>query len=174
MLTLSPQATSPLSLLSHSGFKKPTSHRALLARIPTKGQTPWQLADSHPIPPVGPDQVLIRTLYVGLNPFDWQAVEYRFGIGHEAKAMGRDGAGVVVEMGSAVKRFKVGDRVSNLNVAQFDGILIRRTPYRSGSVQTLVVPVPVHSKSIRYTPLPKSGILHRTYRTNKRLRSVLD
>ncbi len=116
-LTVGPQVSAPLSVLSYSGYNKPISHRALLARIPAKGQPAWQVAHSHPIPTIGPDQVLIKTSYVGLNPFDWQAVEYRFGIGHEAKAMGRDGAGVVVEMGNAVKRFNIGDRVSNLECA---------------------------------------------------------
>ncbi|WWD18872.1 hypothetical protein CI109_103327 [Kwoniella shandongensis] len=90
------------------------SHRALLARIPPTGQSAWQLAHARPIPTVKdlePNQVLIETSYVALNPFDWQGVAFKYGIGEEAKVMGRDGAGVVVGLGEKVTRFKLGDRV---------------------------------------------------------------
>ncbi|WWD00982.1 hypothetical protein V866_007920 [Kwoniella sp. B9012] len=87
------------------------SHRALLARIPPKGQSPWQLSHSHSIPALKEHEVLIKTSYVALNPFDWQGVAFKYGIGEEAKVMGRDGAGEIVGVGIAVKRFKLGDRV---------------------------------------------------------------
>ncbi|WVQ69670.1 uncharacterized protein L199_007890 [Kwoniella botswanensis] len=87
------------------------SHRALLARIPPKGQSPWQLSHSHSIPALKEHEVLIKTSYVALNPFDWQGVAFKYGIGEEAKVMGRDGAGEIVGVGEAVKRFKLGDRV---------------------------------------------------------------
>ncbi|WRT67523.1 uncharacterized protein IL334_004495 [Kwoniella shivajii] len=88
-----------------------TPHRALLARIPTDGQSAWQLSHSHSLPTLSEDQVLIRTSYVALNPFDWQGVEFKYGIGEKAKVMGRDGAGDIVAIGRKVERFKLGDRV---------------------------------------------------------------
>ncbi|KAK6903343.1 hypothetical protein I203_108608 [Kwoniella mangroviensis CBS 8507] len=87
------------------------SHRALLARIPPKGQSPWQLSHSHSIPALKEHEVLIKTSYVALNPFDWQGVAFKYGIGEEAKVMGRDGAGEIVGVGEAVERFKIRDRV---------------------------------------------------------------
>ena len=88
-------------------------HRALLARLPAPGEkTAWQLVHAHPVPSLKHDQVRIRTTYVALNPYDWQGVEFKFGIGEEAKVMGRDGAGIVVDVGAGVTDFQIGDRVS--------------------------------------------------------------
>ncbi|WVW82662.1 hypothetical protein I302_104673 [Kwoniella bestiolae CBS 10118] len=95
----------------HHTHPRRSVHRALLARIPPKGQSPWQLSHSHSLPTLGDHQVLIKTSYVALNPFDWQGVASKYGIGEEAKVMGRDGAGEIVGVGSEVKVFKPGDRV---------------------------------------------------------------
>jgi NADPH:quinone reductase-like Zn-dependent oxidoreductase len=89
---------------------QPAFHRALLAQVAPPGQSAWRLQD-HKEHILLPGQVRIKTTFVGLNPYDWQGVEFRFAIGEEPRVMGRDGAGVVVEVGSAVKRFKAGDRV---------------------------------------------------------------
>ncbi|WWC69068.1 uncharacterized protein I206_103004 [Kwoniella pini CBS 10737] len=86
-------------------------HRALLARIPPKGQSAWQLSNSHTLPAYEDHQILIKTSYVALNPFDWQGVAFKYAIGEEAKVMGRDGAGEIVGLGKAVKNFQLGDRV---------------------------------------------------------------
>ncbi|OCF31040.1 hypothetical protein I316_07311 [Kwoniella heveanensis BCC8398] len=92
--------------------RKRSVHRALTAKIPAeKGQSAWELSHSRPHPNLGDNQVLIETSYVALNPFDWQGVAFKYGIGEEAKVMGRDGAGVIVDVGKEVKRFKQGDRV---------------------------------------------------------------
>lgn len=91
---------------------------ALLASLPVADPeteakpSAWELRDNHPVPTPGEGKVLVRNLYVGLNPFDWQGVDYKFGIGKEAKVMGRDGSGKVVQVGEGVDRFKAGDRVS--------------------------------------------------------------
>ncbi|WVQ99126.1 hypothetical protein IAU59_006258 [Kwoniella sp. CBS 9459] len=92
--------------------RKRSVHRALTAKIPVEqDQSAWELAHSRPHPTLGDNQVLIETSYVALNPFDWQGVAFKYGIGQEAKVMGRDGAGVIVDVGKKVKRFKLGDRV---------------------------------------------------------------
>ncbi|ORY25469.1 hypothetical protein BCR39DRAFT_544241 [Naematelia encephala] len=90
---------------------KRSHHRALLARIPLQGQSAWHVDHARPVAALGEDQVLVETTYVALNPFDWQGVAFKYGIGQEARVMGRDGAGVIVGVGDKVKRFQVGDRV---------------------------------------------------------------
>ena len=100
-----------------SGLK--SHHRALLAKIPDPGQSAWELSHLHPIPRLTAGQVLIKTTHVALNPFDWQGVAFKYGIGPEARVMGRDGVGRVVEVGSGVQRFKVGDRVSRCQVIEY-------------------------------------------------------
>jgi NADPH:quinone reductase-like Zn-dependent oxidoreductase len=72
------------------------------------------------VPTLGEGQVLIKTSHVGLNPFDWQCLEYGLGVGPEGKVMGRDGAGVVVGTGIGVHRFSVGDRVSRMGRRRAD------------------------------------------------------
>ncbi|WVF71762.1 hypothetical protein IAT40_006570 [Kwoniella sp. CBS 6097] len=92
--------------------RKRSVHRALTAKIPVeKGESAWELSHSRPHPTLGDNQVLIETSYVALNPFDWQGVAFKYGIGEEAKVMGRDGAGVISDVGKEVTRFKLGDRV---------------------------------------------------------------
>jgi len=90
----------------------PIAQRAVLARLAEPGQETWQFTAAHPVPSPWVNQVLIRTTHIGLNPFDWQSVAYKFGITNDPKVIGRDGAGVVVQVGTHVTRFKEGDRVS--------------------------------------------------------------
>lgn len=91
----------------------PATQPALLAALPSGEGSAWSLREEHPVSKPGEGEVLVRTNYVGLNPFDWQAVDYKFGVGKEPKVVGRDGSGVVVQVGDGVDRFKVGDRVSS-------------------------------------------------------------
>jgi NADPH:quinone reductase-like Zn-dependent oxidoreductase len=89
-----------------------STQKALLTRLPDSGASAWSYESDHPVPVPTATQVLVKTSHAGLNPFDWQAVSYRFGISKVARVMGRDGAGIVVKVGSDVKDFKQGDRVS--------------------------------------------------------------
>ena len=67
-----------------------------------------------PTPQIADDEVLIRVQVAGINPADWKDRE-----GHTAAffaidfpyVIGFDAAGVIVETGSAVQGFAVGDRV---------------------------------------------------------------
>ncbi|MEU2349719.1 zinc-binding alcohol dehydrogenase family protein [Modestobacter sp. NPDC049651] len=66
----------------------------------------------HPVP--GPDQLLVRNAAIAVNPVDWVIqvagpFAYRW-LSYPA-VLGSDVAGEVVAVGSAVTRFRVGDRV---------------------------------------------------------------
>ncbi len=67
-----------------------------------------------PYPAPGPDQLVVRNNAVAVNPLDWLiqvagSVVYRWL--HYPAVLGSDVAGEVVEVGDAVTRFRVGDRV---------------------------------------------------------------
>lgn len=148
-----------------------SQHRALLALIAPHGQPVWQLAHSRPCPNLQPGHVVIRTTHVALNPFDWQAVTYKFGVDSEAKVMGRDGAGVVVGVGKNVTRFQPGDRVRTIG-SDVDLPRFRLIFTRCGSARIPPILMPALSKSILFTQPPMSHILHQTYATRKQLRSA--
>lgn len=99
----------------------PRSRRALLTSRKADGTATWTVVHSRPFPTIGKTQVLVRNVAVGLNPFDWQSVQYGFGVGVDPKAMGRDGAGDVIAVGSEVREIRVGDRVCLLivNIVKF-------------------------------------------------------
>jgi NADPH:quinone reductase-like Zn-dependent oxidoreductase len=80
--------------------------------IPGFGVEP-ELADL-PVPSPGPDEILVRVHAAGMNPFDWKVVDgaLKGVVDHPFPVvMGSDGAGVVEAVGTAVERFRPGDRV---------------------------------------------------------------
>ncbi|EOD43352.1 putative zinc-binding dehydrogenase family protein [Neofusicoccum parvum UCRNP2] len=87
----------------------PSQQSAIVAvsRIPGRN-----LAVSHaaPLPALEPDQVLVKTAAVALNPCDWKMPDNFPSVG---AVDGSDFAGTVVALGSAVDRpdLSVGDRV---------------------------------------------------------------
>ena len=63
-----------------------------------------------PIPKVPDDYLLVRTVMIALNPTDWTTLDAP---GAAGTIVGCDFAGVVEEVGSAVRRdFKKGDRIA--------------------------------------------------------------
>jgi hypothetical protein len=58
-----------------------------------------------------PDEIIIQTKAVGLNPIDWKAVDYNFCMPSFPWINGRELAGTIVQIGSNVKDFRVGDDV---------------------------------------------------------------
>ncbi|KAH7532516.1 hypothetical protein FEM48_Zijuj04G0028500 [Ziziphus jujuba var. spinosa] len=69
--------------------------------------------ESFPVPEVKEDEVLIKVVAAALNPIDYKKI---FGLFKEhnpppPNVPGHDVAGVVVKVGSQVKKFKVGDEV---------------------------------------------------------------
>lgn len=72
----------------------------------------YGIANDIPYPSIDtPDEVIIRTQAVGLNPIDWKSVDYNFCMPSFPWIGGREVAGVVEEVGANVKNVKVGDRV---------------------------------------------------------------
>lgn len=73
----------------------------------------------------GPDEVLIRNKVIGLNPIDWKAVRYGFGVYSFPWINGRESAGVVESVGEDVSRVQPGDEV-----------IVTSTSYRDNRTST--------------------------------------
>jgi NADPH:quinone reductase-like Zn-dependent oxidoreductase len=70
-----------------------------------------------PEPKTGAGQIKVAVAGASINPIDWKLREgaKRPGVNLELPAiLGRDAAGDVVEVGAAITRFRVGDRVAGL------------------------------------------------------------
>ncbi|KAI0707802.1 GroES-like protein [Earliella scabrosa] len=63
----------------------------------------------HPVPPVGDNDVLIKTASVAQNPTDWKHVDF---VGAPGSILGCDFSGHVVKVGKNVSTPKVGDHVA--------------------------------------------------------------
>ena len=82
-----------------------STQKAVVITIPKKAE----LVKNRPLPALRDDYIFVKTEAVALNPTDWKYVTYNSLPGC---LIGCDYAGVVVEVGKAVKRpFKKGDRV---------------------------------------------------------------
>ncbi|KAH8704801.1 chaperonin 10-like protein [Talaromyces proteolyticus] len=119
------------------------------AWIPAKKVVPFKIS-SAPYTRPGPGQIVIKNGAVGINPFDW-ILQYQASLlaSHLTYPMilGIDVAGTVVEVGSGVTRFKVGDRVAGSAVSAdksvnsaAEGAFQLYTVLR----QHMVAPVPDH------------------------------
>jgi 2-desacetyl-2-hydroxyethyl bacteriochlorophyllide A dehydrogenase len=67
-----------------------------------------------PTPSISSDQVLIKIYAAGINPLDWKIRQgdLKFILGSEfPMVLGNDASGVIVEVGSAIQNFKIGDEV---------------------------------------------------------------
>ncbi|MFC4022174.1 NADP-dependent oxidoreductase [Micromonospora sp. GCM10011542] len=95
-----------------------------------------------PVPPVGPDTVLVRVRAAGVNPVDWKIREgYLAGAfpSHFPLVPGWDAAGVVEAVGPAVAGFAVGDEVIGY---------VRRDDIQHGTYAELV-PAPERTLAAR-------------------------
>lgn len=62
------------------------------------------------VPKLQDDYILVKTVTIALNPTDWTTLE---AAGDDGTIVGCDYAGIVEEVGKAVKRpFKKGDRIA--------------------------------------------------------------
>lgn len=73
----------------------------------------------------GSDEVLVRNKVIGLNPIDWKAVRYGFGVYSFPWINGRESAGIVESVGQDVTRVRPGDEV-----------IVTSTSYRDNRTST--------------------------------------
>lgn len=76
------------------------------------------------VPTLRDGYMIVKTVAVALNPSDWKSLD---GEGNEGTISGLDYAGIVVEVGSKVEKFKKGDRVMG---ASFGGQYLFRKESR--------------------------------------------
>ena len=98
-------------------------HTMLAAAIDRFGGPEVLTIHALSVPPVGPREVLIAMDTAGVGPWD---LEIREGLVPQRKlrfpmVLGVDGAGVVMAVGSRVRRFKIGDWVYSYNWANPKG-----------------------------------------------------
>ena len=100
-------------------------------------QSPLHVGPSPYTPPKA-DEIVVRNRAVSMNPMDWikqVAGDFLFNWIKYPFVLGSDSAGEVVEVGSAVTRFKVGDRVLGHAV----GTDPKRNSAAEGSFQTYTI-----------------------------------
>lgn len=105
-------------------------------------QAAWQRAvgetlqlASAALPDLAPDQILVRNAAIAINPIDWILQEHAILPWLDYPAiLGSDVAGEVAAVGSAVERFKVGDRV----LGQAVGTTVNQTAQGAFQQHTVV------------------------------------
>ncbi|EGW31404.1 quinone oxidoreductase [Spathaspora passalidarum NRRL Y-27907] len=98
---------------------------------------------SHPVPEISPNEILVHNRAIGLNPIDWKGKKYGFGIYHFPWINGRESSGKVVHVGSEVKNVKAGDDV-----------IVSSTSYRDNRTSTFQEYTAIDSRLV--WKLPKS------------------
>ncbi|KAK5267880.1 hypothetical protein LTR99_009667 [Exophiala xenobiotica] len=87
----------------------PEKQSALLLHGPRQ---PYAAVQDHDIPvPMEDREVLVKNLVLGLNPIDWKAPDYNFGIPTLPYVSGRELVGQVVTVSKKKSRLKIGDTV---------------------------------------------------------------
>ncbi|KAJ5363680.1 uncharacterized protein N7496_009393 [Penicillium cataractarum] len=72
----------------------------------------YTLVNDHTIPAIlNPGEILVKVLAIGLNPIDWKAPAFNFGIPSLPWINGRDLAGLVLQVPGENSRVRVGDIV---------------------------------------------------------------
>lgn len=96
----------PVSPKSTTHAYKQSPHQALLVNQDYQ----YELSEtSHPH--LGPHEILLRTKAIGLNPIDWKTVAYKFCMPTLPWINGRECAGEIEAVGTAVEGLRIGQRV---------------------------------------------------------------
>lgn len=137
------------------------------------------IKDNVPIPTPEPHEVVIRNHAVAVNPIDWKVQDWGALVSDYPFILGTDTAGIVHSIGTAVTRFRPGDRV----LAHMDGLgnkkidnngfqlfsktneaLVAKLPENLSYAQGTVLPVALSTaaaclfqKEHLGLPFPKSG-----------------
>ncbi|KAH6616107.1 hypothetical protein B0J18DRAFT_484995 [Chaetomium sp. MPI-SDFR-AT-0129] len=92
---------------------------------------PYVLQDGYPVPALQHDrEVLVRNRAIGLNPMDWKAPDFNFGIPVLPYISGRELAGEVVDPGQS-SRFQSGDKVIVISTDYRD---LRKAAYQQYAI----------------------------------------
>ncbi|KAK4141027.1 chaperonin 10-like protein [Dichotomopilus funicola] len=92
---------------------------------------PYVLQDGYPVPASQHDrEVLVRNRAIGLNPMDWKAPDFNFGIPVLPYISGRELAGEVVDPGQS-SRFQSGDKVIVISTDYRD---LRKAAYQQYAI----------------------------------------
>ncbi|KAL7817292.1 GroES-like protein [Trichoderma gracile] len=94
----------------------------------------YRITNDYPVPRlVEDDETLIRTHTIGLNPIDWKAPDFNFGIATLPYIAGRELAGRVTQTPRRNSRLKEGDRVLAISTDYRD---LRKAAYQEYSVSS--------------------------------------
>ncbi|KAF2826643.1 GroES-like protein [Ophiobolus disseminans] len=108
----------------------PSNQSALLLHATRQ---PYEPTTDHTIPEVKHEwELLVKVQAIGLNPIDWKAPDFGFGVPVLPYVAGREFAGTVVKVGSAVaSRIQLGDLVT---VPSTDYRDLRKAAYQQYSI----------------------------------------
>ncbi|KAH8691377.1 putative oxidoreductase [Talaromyces proteolyticus] len=94
----------------------------------------YTLVSDHAVPSIlHQDEILVKITAIGLNPIDWKAPAFNFGIPSLPWVFGRDLAGTVIQTSSSNSRLKAGDLVL---VPSTDYRDIRKAAFQEYAVAT--------------------------------------
>lgn len=96
-----------------------------IALLITSFDAPLSLG-SIPVPELNDHEILVKNKAVGLNPIDWKAKKYRFGVYSFPWINGRESSGIVIKKGSRV----------GVNIREADNVVISSTSYRDNRTST--------------------------------------
>ncbi|CAK7265226.1 hypothetical protein SEPCBS57363_001473 [Sporothrix epigloea] len=128
------QTSSTGAAAVHSSHRVPPSQQVLLLHAPKE---PYHLTKDYSVPAiVHGRELLVRTHAIGLNPIDWKAPDFNFGLPELPYIAGRELTGRIVLQGSRVpplgkSRLQAGDRVLAISTDYRD--------LRKGAYQEYVV-----------------------------------
>jgi NADPH:quinone reductase-like Zn-dependent oxidoreductase len=92
-----------------SSTKLPVTQRALVLYALRQ---PYKHTGDHPLPRIESErEILVKTEVIGLNPIDWKAPDYGFGIPQLPYVSGRECVGRILTPPRRRSRFKEGDRI---------------------------------------------------------------
>ncbi|CAK7562983.1 MAG: hypothetical protein SEPTF4163_000839 [Sporothrix epigloea] len=128
------QTTCTDAAAARFSHRVPPSQQVLLLHAPKE---PYRLTKNYSIPAIVRDrELLVRTRAIGLNPIDWKAPDFNFGLPELPYIAGRELTGQVVLHGAGVSvlgesRLQAGDRVLAISTDYRD--------LRKGAYQEYVV-----------------------------------
>ncbi|GJN75780.1 hypothetical protein PLICBS_009886, partial [Purpureocillium lilacinum] len=114
---------------AYSEQNVPQEQDALLLHGPRQQ---YKIHRNYPVPQLADDnEVLVKAVVIGLNPIDWKAPDYNFGIPDFPFISGRELSGTICRVSPAGSSVSVGDRVIAISTDYRD--------YRKSAYQNYVV-----------------------------------